>query len=35
MGYQLLAMGSEQTVMKLGSEALLASVRESLTGAKS
>jgi 4-hydroxy-2-oxoheptanedioate aldolase len=34
MGYQLLAMGSEQTVMKLGSEALLASVRASLKGIK-
>lgn len=33
MGYQLLAMGSEQTVMKLGSETLLASVHASL-GAK-
>lgn len=32
MGYQLLAMGSEQTVMKLGSEALLASARASLNG---
>jgi 4-hydroxy-2-oxoheptanedioate aldolase len=30
MGYQLLAMGSEHTVMKLGAETLLASVRASL-----
>ncbi|MEW9808192.1 HpcH/HpaI aldolase family protein [Mesorhizobium marinum] len=30
MGYQLLAMGSEQTVIKLGAETLLGSVRESL-----
>ncbi|MCX7305420.1 MAG: HpcH/HpaI aldolase/citrate lyase family protein [Hyphomicrobiales bacterium] len=30
MGYQFLAMGSEQTVMKLGSDALLTAVRASL-----
>ncbi|MDQ2704187.1 MAG: HpcH/HpaI aldolase/citrate lyase family protein [Pseudomonadota bacterium] len=35
MGYQLLAMGSEHTVMRLGSDALLSGVRASLTGAKS
>jgi 4-hydroxy-2-oxoheptanedioate aldolase len=29
MGYQLLAMGSEHTLMRLGSEALLTAVRES------
>jgi 4-hydroxy-2-oxoheptanedioate aldolase len=32
MGYQLLAMGSEHTVMKLGAESLLTSVRASLAG---
>lgn len=32
MGYQLLAMGSEQTVMKLGAEALLKAVGDSLKG---
>ncbi len=32
MGYQLLAMGSKHTVMKLGPEALLTAVRASLTG---
>jgi 4-hydroxy-2-oxoheptanedioate aldolase len=35
MGYQFLAMGSEHTVMRLGSEALLTSVRASLSGTKS
>jgi 4-hydroxy-2-oxoheptanedioate aldolase len=35
MGYQLLAMGSEPTVMRLGSEALLTAVRSSLRGDKS
>jgi 4-hydroxy-2-oxoheptanedioate aldolase len=33
MGYQLLAMGSEHTVIRLGSETLLTSVRASLKGA--
>jgi 4-hydroxy-2-oxoheptanedioate aldolase len=33
MGYQFLAMGSEHTVMRLGSEALLTAVRGSLKGA--
>jgi 4-hydroxy-2-oxoheptanedioate aldolase len=32
MGYQLLAMGSEHTVVRLGSEALLTAVRASLKG---
>lgn len=32
MGYQLLAMGSEQTVMRIGSEAIKATVRTSLDG---
>ncbi len=33
MGYQVLAMGQEMTVMKLGSEALLKAVQASLKGA--
>jgi len=35
MGYQFLAMGSEHTLMRLGSEALLNGVRASLSGTKS
>ena len=35
MGYQFLAMGSEHTVMRLGSDALLTAVRASLTETKS
>ncbi|HEY6632998.1 MAG TPA: HpcH/HpaI aldolase/citrate lyase family protein [Rhizobiaceae bacterium] len=34
MGYQFLAMGSEHTLMRLGSEALLGGVRASLSGIK-
>lgn len=34
MGYQLLAMGSEHTVMRLGADALLTSVRASLKEAR-
>lgn len=35
MGYQFLAMGSEHSVIRLGSETLLTAVRGSLAGAKS
>jgi 4-hydroxy-2-oxoheptanedioate aldolase len=35
MGYQLLAMGSEHTLMRLGSETLLTAVRASMAGTKS